>query len=89
MNMEEQQIEMKLAAKTQEQEILAYLETGASLTPLEALTKFGCFRLGARIFDLKAAGWEIVTTMVGTSTGKRVASYTLVSERDRAHRAFV
>ncbi len=51
-------------AKSQCAEILAYLETGRSITPLEALERFGCFRLGGRIFDLKEAGHNIETTMI-------------------------
>jgi hypothetical protein len=61
----------------QTQAILAHLETGASLTPLEALDRFGCFRLGARCWELKMAGWPIVTEMVKLASGKRVASYRL------------
>lgn len=34
---------------SQEQKILAYLKDGHTLTPLEALNKYGCFRLAARI----------------------------------------
>ena len=33
--------------------ILSYLLEGHSITPLEALDKFGCFRLGARIKDIE------------------------------------
>ena len=39
--------------KSQNEAIREYLEAGHSITPLEALNKFGCFRLGARIADLK------------------------------------
>ena len=42
--------------KTQQQHIREYLEAGHSITPLEALEMFGCFRLGAQIFDLKKKG---------------------------------
>jgi Helix-turn-helix domain len=44
--------------------ILAYLQSGATLTPLEALDKFGCLRLGARIDDLRKAGHAIETRRV-------------------------
>ena len=37
----------------QNKQIREYLELGFKLTPLEALNKFGCLRLGARIYDLK------------------------------------
>lgn len=64
--------------ETQTAQILAYLKTGRSITPLDALEWFGCFRLGARIYDLKQDGHNIVKDMVETDSGKRVASYTLV-----------
>ena len=49
---------------TQTQRILIYLKTGKSLTPLEALNKFGCFRLAARIADLRSQGHTIWTNYV-------------------------
>ena len=49
---------------TQTQRILIYLKTGKSLTPLEALNKFGCFRLAARIADLRRDGHTIWTKYV-------------------------
>lgn len=59
--------------------ILAYLRTGESITPIEALDLFGCFRLGARIADIKARGYLIHTEMVkDLSTGKRYARYSMV-----------
>ena len=64
--------------KSQTAMILKALKKGRKLTPLDALSEFGCFRLGARCFDLKQAGHNIVTTMVKSSTGKRFASYELV-----------
>ena len=39
---------------TQERMILDHLKKGMKLTPREALEKFGCFRLSARIFNLRA-----------------------------------
>lgn len=65
---------------TQTAQILAHLKTGRSITPLDALEWFGCFRLGARIYDLKQEGHNIVKDMVETDSGKRVASYTLVKQ---------
>lgn len=47
--------------KTQSEQIAKHLESGKSITPIEALNKFGCFRLGARIFDLKKQGYDIIT----------------------------
>lgn len=33
--------------------ILAYMRKGYKITPMEALKKFSCFRLGARIKDIE------------------------------------
>ena len=58
--------------------ILGVLLDGGAITPLEALTKFGCFRLSARIHDLRhKQGYDIVTEKVKTSGGKYVAQYRL------------
>jgi hypothetical protein len=62
---------------TQRDQILAHLRDGNSLTPLEALRRFGCFRLGARIWDLKQDGHDIRTELVDVN-GKRVAKYRMV-----------
>ena len=43
------------------QNILEWLTNGHTLTPLEALKRFGCLRLSARIHDLRAAGHDIIT----------------------------
>jgi hypothetical protein len=57
--------------------ILEYLSKGKTLTPLETLNKFGCFRLGARIYDLKKQGYEFNTVMVKIPSGASVAQYSL------------
>jgi hypothetical protein len=57
--------------------IKGWLLNGHSLTQLEALTQFGCFRLAARIADLKDKGLDVVTHMVTLENGKRVARYIL------------
>jgi hypothetical protein len=46
--------------KSQSDQILEALKAGEVLTPLDALDRFGCFRLGARIKDLKGLGHHIV-----------------------------
>lgn len=61
---------------SQNQMIKAALENGESLTPMDALRRFGCFRLGARIADLKAQGLKIITTMEKDGN-KRFARYRL------------
>ena len=62
---------------TQNQQIKTYLEKGKSITPIDALNKFGCFRLAARINELRKDGLNIVTKIV-TKEGKTYASYRLV-----------
>lgn len=54
--------------------ILESLKTGRPLTPLDALHDFGCFRLGARIHELKREGYKINTSMVNVG-GATVAEY--------------
>ena len=56
--------------------IAIWLKQGNTITPLEALQKFGCFRLGARIADLRKAGYDIETKIVNQN-GKRFAQYSL------------
>lgn len=49
---------------TQLELIREALLSGRSLTPLEALQEFGCFRLAAAIHTLRQEGLDIVTDMV-------------------------
>ena len=61
---------------SQEKRILEYLKEGNSITPLDALNRFGCFRLGARIWNLKHSGHNIKEEDVRIG-GKRFAKYSL------------
>ncbi len=45
--------------ETQNKLIAQHLESGHTITALEALHRFGCFRLSARIWDLKRRGLDI------------------------------
>lgn len=67
------------SSPTQADAILRYLRTGASLTPLEALKMFSCFRLGARVWELNKLDCGIEKRMreVRTDDGHkaRVAEY--------------
>lgn len=56
--------------------IAIYLESGHELTPLQALELFGCFRLAARIKDLRARGLPI-ETLERQQGEKRFAAYRL------------
>jgi hypothetical protein len=69
---------------TQMHDVLAALKQGRSLTPLEALREFGCFRLGARVHELREAGWPIHRELVhveGEHGPARVARYSLPQDR--------
>ena len=60
---------------TQSQQILQHLRK-SPLTPLEALSLYGCFRLGARVHELRREGHRIESRMV-QSNGKHYAEYRL------------
>lgn len=67
--------------------ILASLQSGDTLTPMDALRRFNCMRLGARIKDLKDGKlnhtrYDIQTIMVSEG-GKRFAKYVLMNPRLR------
>ena len=44
--------------------IFNYLKSGGALTALDALEKFGCMRLGARVWELRHAGIAILDRWV-------------------------
>ena len=58
-------------------DIRAHLEAGYSLTALEALERFKCFRLAARIADLRRDGMRIDSENVFDDNGKNYARYSL------------
>lgn len=60
---------------SQKKQILAYLNTGKSLTQMEALNLFGCFRLASRICELREEGVNIKTERRIVPSGKTVAAY--------------
>jgi hypothetical protein len=61
---------------SQKTQILKHLQGGHPLTALDALTKFGCFRLASRIGELRAEGHKILSEIVvDLTTGKKYAEY--------------
>ena len=56
--------------------IKGWLLNGKSITQLDALNMFGCFRLAARIADIREQGLDVVTDMI-TVNDKRIAKYYL------------
>lgn len=52
---------IKMARLTQTGRILRHLNDYGSITPLEAMEQYGIMRLGARIWDIKQLGYNVVT----------------------------
>lgn len=62
--------------KSQTTLILEALQNGDKLTPIEALERFGCFRLCARIWEIKAMGFDVKKETIDVGDdGKKVACY--------------
>lgn len=53
------------------------LKLGRRITPLQAITRYHCMRLAARIADLRDAGYRITTGRAKLANGKVVAEYFL------------
>ena len=62
---------------SQSAKVLHHLQNYGSLTAIEALELFACFRLAARINDLKEAGHDIQMEMKRLKNGKKIAVYSL------------
>lgn len=65
---------------TQEQWILSTLKRKKKLTAMDALSGCGCFRLAARISDLRKQGHNITTESVSAG-GKVYARYRLATKK--------
>ena len=63
--------------QSQAKMIRAWLESGRTITWMDALHLFGCGRLASRINDLKNQGMNIDKTIVTGTNGKRYAEYFL------------
>jgi len=67
--------------ESQNKRIRRHLESGKTLTPLDALYAFGCWRLSGRIYDLRKLGVKIITRTKGITSPavykgkKHVAEY--------------
>lgn len=67
----------KESSASQNARIAAWLESGHTITSLEALPRFGCLRLASRICDLRDRGMDIKAEKIITLSGKRVTMYSL------------
>ena len=83
---------MGMRNKSQKSKIMKYLDEGNSITPLEALEMFGCFRLAAIIHSIKhqekefMEGKELITNMVTNKFGVKFGSYKLKYRKKRISR---
>ena len=66
-------------SKAQNQFILEFLQSGKTLSPMQALHYYGCFRLAARIYDLRQEGYNILSIReVSKTSGKSITRYQMV-----------
>jgi len=62
--------------QSQTKQIIEHLEQHQSITALEALNRFGCLRLAARVSDIRKEGYNVQSQRV-VRNGKHVACYSL------------
>lgn len=65
------------ACKSQTERILEWMLQGHPITPIDALDRFGSFRLGARIAEIKAKGYLVYSEFITTPSGKKIKQYHL------------
>jgi len=65
---------------SQTQWILEELQRGRSVSPIDALAGCQCFRLAARIQELRLRGHNVVTIIVKRN-GKKYATYRLIRSK--------
>ena len=71
--------------KCQKQKILEHLQVHGSITSAEAVGRFRCYRLAARISELREAGHNIVTEHAdGDGNPVNYAIYRLIKEEKDA-----
>jgi len=77
-------MENNLNARCQEAHVLRALLDGEQVTPMDALHRWGCFRLAARIYTIRQRGFPVLTTLCELEPGTRVAVYHLSREAREA-----
>jgi hypothetical protein len=60
---------------SQNKAIRAHLESGKSITPLEALYSFGCWALSSRMSDLKKQGLKFKSELIEKLPPVRLRRY--------------
>ena len=67
--------------ETQTKQILQYM-IPQPITAIDALQYIGSFRLAARIKNLRDEGHDIHTEIITTNIGAKIASYSLIKEKE-------
>jgi hypothetical protein len=67
---------------SQKDVLLKALQSGQSLTTLEALQQYGVMALSQRMTELQRAGYPVKSEMIDLPTGKRVARYSWEGQRE-------
>jgi len=63
---------------SQNERILKYLLSGKSLTPMEALKKFGTWALSSRMSEIRAMNkYNVKAEMITLKNSKRIARYSI------------
>lgn len=72
-----------MEVQTQRFKILAYIKEHGEITQRDAI-RLGCYRLGARIYDLRRAGYDVVSRLKAVpradGTSAHIAVYSLRKE---------
>lgn len=64
--------------------LLKHLQDHGSITPLEALKKYGYYRVSDGVWKLRNRGYNIVTVKEESSKGDEFARYVLIAEESAA-----
>lgn len=73
--LEADEAEERHSNHTQRWLVQTHLESGRTLTALEALQKYGIGRLAARVLELRSIQCPVQSRSVQLDNGKRVAEY--------------
>lgn len=60
---------------SQKTQIKAHLEKGLPISPMMALKHYRCYRLAARVKELRDDGMDIRTLLISSGKGERYAVY--------------
>ena len=62
---------------SQKTRILLYMKAGNKITGMEALNLFDCWRLPARIGEIKKMGFDVNMELITTNTKKVIGEYSM------------